>query len=167
MDASTSSSIAPETWLRLLTALDAGAPTTLACQYAGIGYETWLAECRQIPEFGVEAERVSASGVIACLRFLQATGASEWRASADFVKLVRPDLFGTSRTREVVRSDEPGAADPAADVSLEDVAAVIRILHAHGGGGAGDGAAEAGGEESVHPRSPNGEAGGVPGGGGA
>src|SRR2546421_5693825 len=148
------SPITQEVWLRLLTALDAGAPPPLACQYAGIGYETWLAECRRIPEFGIEADRVSASGVVACLRFVQATGAGEWRAASEFVKLVRPELFGSSRTREVSRPDEPVSDDPAADVSLEDVAAVIRILRAHGGGGGeGDLGAEEGDEEPVHPGS--------------
>ena len=167
MDAERPCAITPEVWHRLLTALDAGAPTPLACQYAGIGYETWLAECRRIPEFGLEAERVSASGVVACLRFVQATGAQEWRAASEFVKLVRPELFGSGRTREVARPDEPGADDPAADVSLDDVAAVIRILRAHGGGGGeGDLGPAAGGEEPVHPDHPNGQAGGVPGGSG-
>src|SRR5947207_8026638 len=124
------SPITTEAWRRLLTALDAGAPPQLACQYAGLGYETWLAECRRIPEFGIEAEKVGASGVVACLRFIQATGAGEWRAASEFVKLVRPELFGSSRTREVPRVDEPGADALDADVTPADVAAVIRILRA-------------------------------------
>jgi hypothetical protein len=161
------SPISVEMWHRLLAALDAGAPPQLACQYAGIGYETWLAECRRIPEFAIEAEKVSASGVVACLRFIQATGAGEWRAASEFVKLVRPELFGSSRTREAPRVDEPGDDDLNADVTPDDVAAVIRILRAHGGGGgAGDLDAAAGGEEPVHPGSPNGSAGRVPGGDG-
>ena len=61
MDGERPCAITPEVWHRLLTALDAGAPMTLACQYAGIGYETWLAECRRIPEFAVEVEKVGAS----------------------------------------------------------------------------------------------------------
>jgi hypothetical protein len=162
-----SSPISPEAWQRLLAALDAGAPPPLACQYAGLGYETWLAECRRVPEFAIEAEKVGASGVVACLRFIQATGAGEWRASSEFVKLVRPELFGSSRTREAPRVDEAGADEPDADVTPDDVAAVIRILRAHGGGGdAGDLDAAAGGEEPVHPGSPNGKAGGAAGGDG-
>jgi hypothetical protein len=162
------SPITEEMWRRLLVALDAGAPPHLACQYAGLGYETWLTECRRVPEFAIEAEKVSASGVVACLRFIQATGAGEWRAASEFVKLVRPELFGSSRTREAPRVDEPGVTDePDADVTPDDVAAVIRILRAHGGGGgAGDLDAAAGGEEPVHRGSSNGKAGGAAGGDG-
>jgi hypothetical protein len=163
------SPITSEAWQRLLVALDAGAPPHLACQYAGLGYETWLAECRRIPEFAVEAEKVSASGVVACLRFLQQTAASEWRASLEFLKAARPDLFGSSaaRTREVARSDEPGDDEPDADVSPADIAAVLRLLGLDGfRGGAGDLDAAAGGAEPVHPGSPNGQAGGAAGGDG-
>jgi hypothetical protein len=161
------SPISAEMWRRMLAALDAGAPPQLACQYAGLGYETWLAESRRVPEFSIEAEKVSASGVVACLRFIQATGAGEWRAASEFVKLVRPELFGSSRTREAPRVDEPGDDDLNADVTPDDVAAVIRILRAHGGGGgAGDLDAAAGGAEPVHPGSSNGSAGRIPGGDG-
>ena len=163
-----SSPITPEAWQRLLAALDAGAPPQLACQYAGLGYEIWLGECRRIPEFAIEAEKVGASGVVACLRFIQATGAGEWRAASEFVKLVRPELFGSSRTCEAPRVDEPGDDEPDADVTPDDVAAVIRILRAHrGGGDAGDLDAAAGGEEPIHPGSSNGSSGRVPGGDGA
>src|SRR2546430_11821382 len=99
MDAERPCAIAPEVWWRLLTALDAGAPMPLACQYAGIGYETWLAECRRIPEFGIEAERVSASGLVACLRFVQATGAEEWRAGSGVLREWGPERFGARAGR--------------------------------------------------------------------
>jgi hypothetical protein len=164
------SPITEEMWRRMLAALDAGAPPPLACQYAGLGYETWLAECRRIPEFAIEAEKVSASGPVAALRFLQQTAASEWRASLEFLKAARPDLFGSSaaRTREAGRSGEPGDDDPDPDVSPADIAAVLRLLGLDSfGGGAGDLDAAAGGEEPVYPGSPNGKAGGAAGGDGA
>jgi hypothetical protein len=116
----------------------------------------WEAECQRIPEFGVEAGKVEMSGLVAAWMFLQRTAASEWRASLEIIK-----LYGSTRTLEAGGQYEPGAADPAADVTPDDVAAVIRILHAQrDGGGEGDGGAEAAGEESVRPEA-NGSAGRV------
>jgi hypothetical protein len=163
------SPITPTQWSRLLEAFDAGASAQLACQYAGVQYETWLAERRRVPEFGAEADKVSASGPVAAMRFLQATAATEWRCALEFLKAARPDLFGSSaaRTREVARSGEPGDDDPDPDFSAADIAAVLRLLGLDGfGGGEGDGGAEAGGAEPVHPNSPNGKAGGAAGGDG-
>jgi hypothetical protein len=124
------SPITPEVWLRLLTALDAGAPPYAACRYAGIRPSVWERERQRIPEFGIAADQVEASGLVAAWRFLQVAAASEWRASLELIK-----LFGATRGREaVVRPDEQGY-DFDAEVSPEDVAAVVRILHAHGIGG--------------------------------
>jgi hypothetical protein len=97
------------------------------------------------------------------------TAASEWRASLEFLKASRPDLFGTgaARMREAGRVDEPGDDDLDADVSPADVAAVLRLLDVAGlGGGADDGGAAPGSAQPVHPDHPNGSAGGVPAGGG-
>src|SRR5690242_4632195 len=72
----------PATRHRLLQAFDAGAPPLLACQYAGVRFETWLAECRRTPEFELVAQRVRASGAVACLLFIQQTAATDWRVAA-------------------------------------------------------------------------------------
>ena len=120
------SPITPEVWSRMLTALDAGAPPYAACRYAGISPTVWERERQRIPEFGVEADKVEASGFVAAWRFLQGAAATEWRASLELIK-----LFGATRGRDVVRVDERDAVDPDADVTPDEVAAVIRILRGH------------------------------------
>ena len=122
----------PELWHRLLEAFDAGAPPLLACQYAGIRFEVWLAECRRTPEFELAAQRVRASGAIACLMFIQQTAATDWKVAAEFLKLAFPEFFGTTRAREAAGAEVVGEDDPEADVSPDDVAAVLRILRANG-----------------------------------
>ncbi|HSR22263.1 MAG TPA: hypothetical protein VLW53_01845, partial [Candidatus Eisenbacteria bacterium] len=106
-------SLTVELWSRLLQAFDAGAPPLPACQYAGIRFEAWLAECRRTPEFELVAQRVRASGAIACLMFIQQTAATDWKVAAEFLKLGFPEHFGTSRVREV-----PGV-EGVADEDLE------------------------------------------------
>ncbi len=156
------SPITPEVWQRLLRAFDAGVPPAAACRYAGVTLATWEAECQRIPEFAIEAGKVEMSGLVSAWMFLQQTAASEWRAALELIK-----LYGSTRAREAGGLYEPGDDDPDANVAPDDVAAVIRILRAHGGGGgAGDLGAEAGGEEPVRPGSANGSAGGAPGGAG-
>src|SRR5438034_1044719 len=162
MDATQPSPITPETWQRLLRAFDAGMPAAAACKRAGISLAVWEAECQRIPEFATEAGKVEMSGLEAAWMFLQQTAASEWRAALELIK-----LYGSTRAREAGGLYEPGDDAPDADVTPDDVAAVIRILRAHGGGGgAGDLDAAAGGAEPVHPGSSNGSAGRVPGGDG-
>ena len=119
-------SLTAAVWQRMLTALDAGAPPPAACRYAGISLAAWQRERQRIPEFGVEADKVEASGLVAAWRFLQMAAASAWRASLEYVK-----LHGATRGREAVKLDEPDADDPDADVTPDDVAAVIRVLRAH------------------------------------
>jgi hypothetical protein len=119
-------SLTAEVWLRLLTALDAGAPPHAACRYAGISLAAWERERQRIPEFGVVADQVEASGYVAAWRFLQLAAASEWRASLELIK-----LHGATRGRDAARLDEPAGDDPDDDVTPDDVAAVIRILRAH------------------------------------
>jgi hypothetical protein len=123
--------LTPELWSRLLQAFDAGAPPLLACQYAGVRFEVWLVECRRTPEFELVAQRVRASGAIACLMFIQQTAATDWRVAAEFLKLAFPEFFGT-RAREVSGVELVSDDDPEADASPEDVAAVLRILRANG-----------------------------------
>jgi hypothetical protein len=129
-------SLTPEAWSRMLTALDAGAPPHAACRYAGISLAAWERERQRIPEFGIEADKVEASGLVAAWRFLQMAAASEWRASLELIK-----LHGATRGREAARLDEPDGVDPDTDVTPDDAAAVIRILRAHevADGGAADG----------------------------
>ena len=136
MDPTQPSPITPAIWARMSTALDAGAPPAAACRYAGISPATWERERQRIPEFGVEADRVEMSGLVAAWRFLQLAAASEWRASLEYVK-----LHGATRSREVVRFDEPIGGDPDAEVTPDDVAAIVRILRARelGDGGMADG----------------------------
>jgi hypothetical protein len=86
------------------------------------------------------------SGFVAAWRFLQGAAASEWRASLELIK-----LYGTTRGREAARVDELDTIDPDADVTPEDVAAVVRILRAHDVGGL-DG--EADGQAVGVPNSP-------------
>ena len=124
--------LTPETWSRLLHAFDAGAPPLLACQYAGIRFEVWLAECRRTPEFELVAQRVRAIGAVACLMFIQQTAATDWKVAAEFLKIGFPEFFGTTRAREVPGVEVAGDDDPEADVSPDDVAAVLRILRANG-----------------------------------
>jgi len=156
------SPITPEVWQRLLRAFDAGVPPAAACRYAGVTLATWEAECQRIPEFAIEAGKVEMSGLVSAWTFLQQTAASEWRAALEIVK-----LYGSTRAREAGGLYEPGDDDTDADVTPTDVAAVIRILRAHGGGGdAGDLDAAAGGAEPVRPDSSNGHAGGAAGGDG-
>jgi hypothetical protein len=126
MDMQPLSPITPEAWRRILTALDAGAPPYAACRYAGISPAVWERERQRIPEFGIEADKVEMSGLVAAWRFLQGAAASEWRASLELIK-----LFGATRGREAVGVDVPATVDPHADVTPEDVAAVIRVLRAH------------------------------------
>ena len=125
-------SLTPALWSRLLDAFNAGAPPVLACQYAGIRFEVWLTECRRTPEFELVAQRVRASGAVACLMFIQQTAATDWRVAAEFLKLAFPEFFGTTRAREVPGAEVVGDDDPEADVSPADVAAVLRILRANG-----------------------------------
>jgi hypothetical protein len=135
---STPSAISPEMWYRLLEAFNAGAPPLLACEYAGVEFETWLAECGLTPEFRIVAKRVRASGAIACLLFIQRTAATDPKLAAEFLKLAFPEFFGTARTREAPPTENMVDDDPAGDVTPDDVAAVIRILRANGlGGGEG------------------------------
>ena len=124
-------SLSPALWHRLLQAFDAGAPPLLACQYAGFRFEAWLAECRRTPEFELVAQRVRASGAVACLMFIQQTAATDWKVGAEFLKLAFPEFFGT-RARDVPGMELVGDDDPEADVSPDDVAAVLRILRANG-----------------------------------
>ena len=132
-------SLTPEQWARMLTALDAGAPPAAACRYAGISLATWERKRQRTPEFGIEADRVEASGYVAAWRFLQVAAASEWRASLEYLK-----LHGATRGKDAVRLDEPAGDDPDADVTPDDVAAVVRVLRAHelADGGAGSGVAD-------------------------
>jgi len=123
---SSGTSLTPEVWSRLLTALDAGAPPAAACRYAGISLATWERERQRIPEFGVEADKVEMSGLVAAWRFLQMAAASEWRGALEYIK-----LHGATRGRDVARIDEQDGDDPHADVTPDDVAAVVRILRAH------------------------------------
>jgi hypothetical protein len=120
------SPITPDIWGRMLTALDAGAPPAAACRYAGISLAAWERERQRVPEFGVVADQVEMSGLVAAWRFLQGAAATEWRASLELVK-----LYGATRGREAVRADDPDSEDPDADVTPDDVAAVIRILRGH------------------------------------
>jgi hypothetical protein len=120
------SPITPQAWLRLLTALDAGVPPYAACRYAGISPFVWERERERIPEFGLVADQVEMSGLVAAWRFLQGAAASEWRASLEFVR-----LHNATRGRDMARVDEWGSDDPDAVVTPEDVAAVIRILRDH------------------------------------
>ena len=124
-------SLTPELWRRLLQAFDAGAPPLLACQYAGVPFRVWLAECRRTPEFELVAQRVRASGAVACLMFIQQTAATDWRVAAEFLKLAFPDHFGT-RAREVPGVEGVVDEDLEAEANPEDVAAVLRILRANG-----------------------------------
>src|SRR5215471_6188539 len=117
-------SLTPEVWHRLLQAFDAGAPPLLACQYAGVRFEVWLAECRRTPEFELVAQRVRASGAVACLLFIQQTAATDPKIAAEFLKLAFPEFFGT-RARDVSGVELIGDADPEAGVSPDDVAAVF------------------------------------------
>ena len=66
------------------------------------------------------------SGFVAAWRFLQGAAASEWRAALEVVK-----LYSSTRGREAVRVEEQDGDDPDADVTPDDVAAVIRVLRAH------------------------------------
>src|SRR5690349_22608061 len=93
--------LTPEVWARMLTALDAGAPPAAACRYAGISLAAWERERQRIPEFGIEADKVEMSGLVAAWRFLQGAAASEWRASLELIK-----LYGSTRGREAARVEE-------------------------------------------------------------
>lgn len=73
------------------------------------------------------------SGFVAAWRFLQMAAASEWRASLEVIK-----LHGATRGREVARLDEPDSDDQDADITPDDVAAVIRVRRAHTLGDGGD-----------------------------
>jgi hypothetical protein len=125
VDPTQPSPIAPEAWRRMLDALDAGAPPHAACRYAGISLATWERERQRIPEFGVEADRVEASGLVAAWRFLQLAAASEWRGALEYVR-----LHNATHGRDAVQID--GLDDgPDTEVTPDDVAAVIRVLRAH------------------------------------
>ena len=115
-----------EVWWRLLDALNAGTPPDAACLYAGISPAVWEREKQRIPEFAEAANRVEWSGLVAAWRFLQMTAASEWRAALELVK-----LYGATHGRDVVRVDGQDADDLDADITPDDVAAVIRVLRAH------------------------------------
>ncbi|HSR22925.1 MAG TPA: hypothetical protein VLW53_05215, partial [Candidatus Eisenbacteria bacterium] len=65
----------------MLIALDAGAPQHAACRYAGIHPTVWERERQRIPEFGVAADQIEVTGLVAAWRFLQGAAATEWRAS--------------------------------------------------------------------------------------
>jgi hypothetical protein len=140
MDFTQPSLITPDIWRRLLSALDAGVPPAAACRYAGISLAAWERERQRIPEFGIEADRIEASGLVAAWRFLQGAAATEWRASLELIK-----LFGATRGRDAVRFDQQDTGDPDSDVTPDDVAAVVRVLRAHEVGDGG-----LGGEEDGH-----------------
>ena len=147
-------SLTAENWSRLLEAFNAGAPPMLACQYAEVSYNAWLADCRRTPDFALVAQRVRASGAVACLMFIQQTAATDWKVAAEFLKLAFPEFFGT-RAREVPGVELVGDDDPEAEVSPDDVAAVIRILRANGLGEV-DPIAEVDGHPNGHAAGPNG-----------
>lgn len=123
------SPITPEVWSRMLTALDAGAPPYAAYRYAGISPTVWERERQRIPEFGIEADRIEASGLVAAWRFLQGAAAGEWRGALEYIR-----LHNATRGRDVV-VDAPTGDAAAEGVTPDDVAAVVRILHARGLGG--------------------------------
>ncbi len=119
-------------WYRLFQAFDAGAPPLLACQYAGVRFETWLAKCRCMPEVEQVAQRMRSSGAVACLMFLQQTAATDVKVASEFLKVAFAEHFGTARTREVPAAELVGDDDLEAEVSPDDVATVLRILRANG-----------------------------------
>ncbi len=98
------------------------------------------------------------AGVVACLMFIQQTAATDWKVGAEFIKLAFPEHFG-ARAREVPGVELVGDEDPLAEVSPDDVAAVLRILHANG---LGRSEVDIGVEVDRHP---NGRANGADGGG--
>jgi len=149
---SSGTSLTPEVWWRLLDALNAGTPQDAACLYAGIGPAVWEREKQRIPEFGTEAHKIETSGLVAAWRFVQMGAASEWRAAAELIK-----LYGATRGRAGMRPDEPDAVDQDAEVTPDDVAAVVRILRAHE---RGDGGAAAG-HQNGHTVDANGASEGV------
>ena len=118
--------LTPEVWSRLLDALDAGTPPHAACLYAGISPSVWERERQRILEFGEVADKVERTGLVAAWRFLQLTAATEWRCALEYIK-----LHGATRGRDLVRVEEQDRDDPDAEVTPDDVAAVIRILRAH------------------------------------
>lgn len=119
------SPITPEVWRRLLDALDAGAPPAAACRYAGISPTVWERERQRVPEFGVVADQIESSGLVAAWRFLQIAAASEWRGALEYIR-----LHNATHGRDAARPEESDNG-PDADITPEDVAAVVRVLHAH------------------------------------
>ena len=104
----------------------------------------WLAECRRTPEFELVAQRVRASGAIACLMFIQQTAATDWKVGAEFLKLAFLQFFGT-RARAVphraplratphqARPDPVAApATPRALAAQQRLVADMRELHRQG-----------------------------------
>jgi hypothetical protein len=156
--------IGEEARQRLMQALNAGSPHLLACEYAGIPVEVYREQRRRDPAFALEADRVRATGQVSCLMFIQAITAEDWKVAVEFLRLTRPELFGTGRARDGGRGyDRPEPAD--GEVSADDVAAVIRVLQISGLGSPEDDLDAAQGDpESLRPASANGQADGLPGG---
>jgi hypothetical protein len=146
---------------RLMQALNAGSPHLLACEYAGIPVESYREQRRRDQAFALEADRVRATGQVSCLIFIQAAAVEDWKVAVEFLKLTRPELFGSGRSRDAGRGyDPPEPGD--GEVSAEDIAAVIRVLRASDVGGSdSDRDAQEGSPESLYPGSPNGEADGL------
>jgi hypothetical protein len=162
-DAGQSCLIGSEHRERLLQALNAGAPHLLACEYAGVTLVTYREQRRRDPAFALECDRVRASGQVSCLMFVQASAVEDWKVSVEFLKLTRPDLFGTSAPGKVAAAmtllnlpterSAPRTWPPSSE-SFE-----------LGGLGGPDGdldAAESA-PQPLHPGSANGQADGLPG----
>jgi hypothetical protein len=122
---------------RLLQALQAGAPIRLACQFAGVHRDTYYEAVKRRPELAQQAEQARAQAALRNLALVQQAGAEDWRAAAEALKLMFPELFGKNRIEVTGAEGGPVATTHQVkmEISSEDIAAAIRALQESGGDG--------------------------------
>src|SRR5258705_1383975 len=78
----------------LLDAISAGAPFNLACQAAGITYQTFQDWRRRDPAFALEVDQAAARGTGSRLKEIEAQGrGGAWQAFSSLVERRHPGTF--------------------------------------------------------------------------
>jgi hypothetical protein len=130
----------------LLQALEAGSPIRLACQYAGIGHETFYAELKRNPDISDRVSRARAKAAIRNLALIQQAAPTDWRAAKEALLLSFPEYFGKQRVEVSGPDGEPVATKTTLEIDPDHIAAALRALVESGGG-----QAPADSSEPVHP----------------
>lgn len=125
--------LTPEVQTRIVEALSAGVPRTLACKVAGINYATfkrWMVKgakpkgSKQFRAFCAIIKKTEAEIVESYCKTIKTASAKSWQAAAWWLERSHPGLFGMNREMindlkkflaEQKKRREEGATDDDAD----------------------------------------------------